>query len=1832
VFRRAVAADKREARSCRTLPESPPEKHRPTAEKKSDKEDKHSHSRASHQEEVTTTSRQHRKQSSSSESESDVADAATGKSSSSSHRHRRASRLAGEKADIPAQHRQVNSTTRTDKSEDSEDEEKDLKKASSRRKDGQAKSKRVDTPWDTKRTESRRSGSSQGSNKSTVSFADSTLDEFSAGSDEEFYLPATQNRHFLKPPTFNGTGNFETFHARFLNCARYNKWNREEHLAHLRNALSDEAGQVLWDSGPEVTRSLTRLTKLLKERFGGAAQSDRYRMELRSRIRQPQETLTTLYRDIKKLITLGYPELDPKAREIIAVDRFIDSLGDANLALKIRERMPANLDEALKAGLQQEVWNRDASRIHTADATPKAIRAINEDLLKSVHQKIEQLQKQVDQVSRRQTKPIVLTTVAQTPATGQTPVADIKMPTTPTSSTASSPITPEVQAIPRRTNTAPTGPRPSRWPRNRPVGTCWTCGATDHQQASCPNKTPETEDRTPRTMPIRTCEATPPRTAKVYISGHIKTRPVTALLDTGSDVSLAPYDLVEKTKCRLRKAAIASLKAANGSEVILAGECILPLRVAGKLRPTTVLVSKDVSEVILGSGWLLQHDCEWEFAKERVRFGVAGEWIPLVGRFSAACRRIYVNEDIIVEPNSIRLIPARATINSLRYTPSPATVEPRQLQTGVYIGRTLIPPKHDAARVCVMNTTPEPITVHAGTRLGYLQPVDVLADSNSPLPETTAMPANSTNASPANTPAKSTDDSVIPKLMDGLPDELNADQRRAARQLFERYEDVFSKNEFDIGRTPLVECHIDTGNSRPIRQPLRRQPHKHMEAIDERVNEMLRHGVIEPAASPWASNVVLVSKKDGSLRFCVDYRAVNAVTYKDAYPLPLIDNCVNAMSRSSWFSTLDLRAGYHNIPVAEADRDKTAFVTRRGCWRYTVMPFGLTCSPSVFQRLMDMVLHGLSYDICLVYLDDIIIMAATFEEQLCRLEAVLQRLRWAKLKLKPSKCKLLQRKVEFLGHVISAEGVEMQTSKIEAVTEWPRPRSTHDVRSYMGLCGYYRRFIAGFADIAAPLHALTGKGVRFHWGPEQELAFNTLKEKLTTAPVLGMPDNEGQYILDTDASDVGLGAILSQVQNNEERVIAYASRTLQRPERNYETTKKELLAVVYGLKQFRQHLLGRPIIIRVDHAALTWLRRTAEPLPQLARWLTFIECFDYQVVHRSGKKHSNADTLSRRPEPEAENEVASTPATRAVHPDTTSPSADITPLPDTSSGHVTSDAVGISTTPLPESAAPLPESTVVTPDAMPANGATASPASPPDQTHPTSTDSTVSPRRRLRRRSNKPAPAPPPRWDDLAQVQQDDEDLRTIYNCKKNDQTQPAIEVMLTESETAKRLWSQWHRLELQNDVLCRKFEDQWSNTTVYQAIIPFVLRDKAIHECHAGMTGGHLGVKKTLNQVQRRFYWTTWRSDAMRYCRRCPECNAYHRGQLPRSAPLQPIIAGAPFERLSIDLTGPHTRSRRGNIYILTCIDPFTKWVEAFPIRNKEAETVARVLVEQVFCRYGVPIALLSDQGKEVDGKIMHEVCKLLEVDKLRTTPYKPSTNSVLERWHRSLNSMLGKVIQEQQTDWDEHLPYVLAAYRASKHDSTGYTPNALTLGRETRAPIDAVLDLPSPEGTSVTYDDFVEQIQSKLRKAYQTVRKELGRAAERNKHYYDLRVRPKRYDVGDWVYYYNPRRYRGRQEKWSRKFQGPYLITATPSAVNVTIQKHKRAKPFTVHLDKIKPYLAEPPPSWISTTTPGSGDQDSAQLEPAAPPHDTSSSLPDPTVPLPESAESNLSSVLAE
>ena len=580
-------------------------------------------------------------------------------------------------------------------------------------------------------------------------------------------------------------------------------------------------------------------------------------------------------------------------------------------------------------------------------------------------------------------------------------------------------------------------------------------------------------------------------------------------------------------------------------------------------------------------------------------------------------------DDTVVPPRSECLVPANLVYRNMSVAKhsdaSELMTESAEPVKGIHVSHTLV--RNDSLRVPVrlMNSTTSPITLKARMVLADVSPV-----------ETFATIEDSSAVSPQNKDAIRYDE-MLDSLVSGVNEDVSHETRHELRKLLKRFEKAFSLGENDLGSTNVTAHEIDTGDAKPVRQSLRRYPPAHMEAIREHVASMMEQDVIEPAQSAWASNLVLVRKKDGSLRCCVDYRQLNASTRKVAYPLPRTDMCLDAMSGARWFSTFDLRSSYHQVPVVTKDADKTAFICREGMFRFKKMPFGLCNAGATFQRLMDLVLSGLSPEICLAYIDDVIIFSSDESSHLERLEAVLDRLTSAGLKLKPSKCSLLQRSVSFLGHIISAEGIATDPRKVSDITGWPVPRNVKEVRAFVGICGYYRRYVENFASIAKPLYQLTEKNHKFEWTADCETAFERLKAALTSPPVLGMPNDTDPFVLDTDASNWAIGAVLSQKQEGTERVIAYASRKLSKAEMNYCVTRRELLAIVFFLKYFRHYLLGRPFLVRTDHAALQWLRRTPEVMGQQARWLNTMEEYDFTVMHRPGSRHGNADAMSRLP-------------------------------------------------------------------------------------------------------------------------------------------------------------------------------------------------------------------------------------------------------------------------------------------------------------------------------------------------------------------------------------------------------------------------------------------------------------------------------------------------------------------------------------------------------------------------------------------------------------------------
>ena len=354
--------------------------------------------------------------------------------------------------------------------------------------------------------------------------------------------------------------------------------------------------------------------------------------------------------------------------------------------------------------------------------------------------------------------------------------------------------------------------------------------------------------------------------------------------------------------------------------------------------------------------------------------------------------------------------------------------------------------------------------------------------------------------------------------------------------------------------------------------------------------------------------------------------------------------------------------------------------------------------------------------------------------------------------------------------------------------------------------------------------------------------------------------------------------------------------------------------------------------------------------------------------------------------------------------------------------------------------------------------------------------------------------------------------------------------------------------------------------------------------------------------QLQQRCYWPGWSAAVRMAKQRCSQCSRHQRLRPHHQGPLQPFQTGKPWERLGIDVTGPHPTSAKGNVYVLTVVDHFTKWVELFPMKNQKAATVAKLLVDRVFCVHGCPLQILTDRGPNFESNLFQELCNRLAIDKIRTTAYQPSTNGGIERFHGTMHAMLAKWIQANQRDWDEKLPAVAFAYRASEHESTGFSPYFLMHGREARIPADIAYG-PTPDEPA-TESDFVADQQAALRSAFNLARQQLGKAASRRKHSYDLRARPQAFAVGSWVWCLVPRRRQGRYRKWQCLYEGPFQVIKVLGPVTYQIQRTARSSPWTVHVDKLKPCHTETPDDPATAAEPPPTDSNPEPLVPNARP----------------------------
>ena len=1175
----------------------------------------------------------------------------------------------------------------------------------------------------------------------------------------------------------------------------------------------------------------------------------------------------------------------------------------------------------------------------------------------------------------------------------------------------------------------------------------------------------------------------------------------------------------------------------------------------------------------------------------------------------------------------------------------------------------------------IINIGNEDIWLQAGSRIGVMTNSSVIMSSEIDFQQTNnEVTVNLVTSSEPN-PTKPEDYPFCGNITD-----LNESQMKQFLDLLKNHEKAFANDDLDLGYSDLVKHTIHTKDEEPVKSPYRRIPPTQFLEVRQHIQNLLDKNIIEPSHSSYASPIVLVKKKTGELRICVDYRKLNDKTIKDSFPLPRIEEVMDCLNGANWFSILDFSSAYHQIAMDEETKQKSAFVTPFGLFTWNRMPFGLCNSPATFQRFMQQCFTTELFEILLIYLDDLLVFSDTFEKHLANLDKILTIITEKGLKLKKSKCQFFKQEIHYLGHVISKNGVATDPEKIKCVKEWPQPNTCKDVLSFLGFAGYYRKYVQNFSQIAAPLYdavhdssikaekrknvvietkevniletgtsiisvisadfdekrglaaqlikkldikqellsqnknvgdvAIWEEGDQYYyflltkksakdqlnekilcsclqnlysllpnkvdnlfistsclgeyqnsfkdkifklfedskftititlcqppkskkkgnlklalktkplkWNQQCQQSFELLKEKLTTAPILGFADFDHGFNLEIDASNLGLGAILSQTIEGTTRVIAYASRRLRKTERNmqnWSSRKLEMLALHWAITdKFRDYLIGNQVTCYTDNNPLAHLQ-TAKVNATEQRWISDLACFHYEIIYKPARENKNADALSRL---------------------------------QSQQNQITEEV--------------LPGTHIVERCQMQENESKTIPVSVREQ-----------------------------------QIFFFDVNGKTIGELQNAQKELVYIKEALVSNKSMDKhelgkYGRELDKFTIDKGVLVRKIKDPVEGE-IKQVVLPNDLIPQVLEQFHDN--NGHQGIERTTQVIKQRCFWPGMTNDIINHCKSCHRCNIA-KLQNPCKTKLTPIIATKPLEIVAMDYTlvEPSTDNKE-NILIIT--DVFTKFTVAVTTKDQTAETTAKALYQEWFLRYGIPVRLHSDQGRNFESQIIQELCGLYGISKSRTTPYRPQANGQAERFNRTFHDLLRTLPEEKKRHWPKHLPLLVFAYNATPHASTGISPFYLMFGRKPFLPIDSVLgtnqDLPEKE--------WVVHHKAMLESAYRAASNQLEREAKSRKEIFDKKIVEDPVKIGQKVLL-RKRGILGRdkiQDKWhSTPFT---VIRSTDSVVTV---RGRDGKSKTINRNEVKsvPHLQF------------SSDSDSEDDIPFSKPHTLPESVNEPT-----------------
>ena len=1083
---------------------------------------------------------------------------------------------------------------------------------------------------------------------------------------------------------------------------------------------------------------------------------------------------------------------------------------------------------------------------------------------------------------------------------------------------------------------------------------------------------------------------------------------VPTLVDTGALKSGINQSFVEKHKIKIKPlTGPRNWVTANGGRLETPGEAEIMIKFGQNEITTNFVVIKDLGvNIILGMDFLQENKALICLRKNAITIG--DQELKLEKNVSFEPVSVYLTENVILNPAGYKTI--------WKTVPGAGTflIKNVQQDTGsIGIAEGIaVPNKNGKVPIILKNETDQMVLIEKGQLLGQIEPIDeniihlVTEDGSNDI----WQPSQKLNVN-----------------------HLNADQALQLKNLVDEFRNVFSKNDKDIGQSQyeheiiVDEPNLQRANYWPV-------PYAQRKIIEENIQEMLDAGIITRSEASFTSPIVLVKKKDGGTRFCIDFRRLNAATKKDSYPMPNIQEKFDQLIGSKFFTLIDLTSGYWQFGMEENSKTWTSFRSHIGNYQFERMPFGLCNAGATFQRAMEKMLNGL--DFASAYIDDVIVYSKTFEEHINHLRQVFSKLQENSLKAKISKCQFAEKSANFLGFIVSDKGITIDQEKASCVNKYPIPKNRKEVKQFIGFTSYYRRFIPNFAEIAEPLNKLTQAKYLFKWTDCCQNAFETLRAKLLSAPILVYPDLSRKFIVITDASKVSIGSVLTQLDDQgQERVICYSSRGLTEVERRYSTVERELLALVWSTKVYRMYLTAVNFEFWTDQKSLTDLSSLKNLSSKLQRMLIKLSEFTYTIKYRPGSENSSADALSR------------------IEWDT-----------------------GIIM----------------------------------EITH-------TSPSR-----------------EELLKEQRADLELLEIIN---NIQNHP--------------------NYTIQNGLL------YWNNlkkTSNAKLVVPSALRYQIMKEHHDEMSGGHFGRNKTCAKITNRYFWPRMIKDIINWCESCTVCAARKRPP-PGRARHHPILSfEQPFDLVGMDFLGPLTTTTNGNKYIIVFTDYLSRWVEAFATRDMTAVTVSRILINEIICRYGAPIRLLSDQGTNFMSKLVAEVCKYFHTLKINTSAYHPETNGLTERFNGTICQLLSAYINNQQTDWDVYLPACLYAYRTSLQPSVETSPYELLFGREANYP--TALD---------QFTDKVRQIKE-MNVVWEKAKESLQKIAIKSKTRRDAESKDKTFKLGELVRIHQPATPIGLKQKLRKDlYAGPCRVVDVDEHGDALLE-YQGNKLKWVHFNRLK------------------------------------------------------------